>query len=118
MKKKKKLVLGFAILIVAIFTLAGCDLFPTVEFPQEFWGTWKRDGINNTLTISATTYNLSHQSGHWILVSISGNTYTIRHSDGGDYRGTETIRLVNGRLEINSCNGTGLDNCGGTWIRQ
>ena len=118
MKKKQKLVFGFVILVMAIITLAGCDLFPTVEFPQEFRGTWRRDGINNTLTITATTYKLSHQSSHWVLESISGDTYHMAQSDSRDWKGSEVIRFVNENLVIESCGGTGLDNCGGTWRRQ
>jgi hypothetical protein len=117
MEKKQKMFLGFTVIVImVIFTVAGCDLFKEPEFPSEFKGTWKREGINNTLTITASTYKLSHQTPHWILVDVSGDTYTLSQSDNRDHKGKETIRFVNGKLEISPC--TGLDNCGGTWIRQ
>jgi hypothetical protein len=125
MKKKQKMILGFVILIMAIFTLNGCvslaDMFKAPEFPEEFRGTWKREGINNTLTITARTYTLSHQQpDYWILDRVSGDTYHVSINTDRSWRGIERIRLINGNLVIDpdACNGTGLDQCGGTWIRQ
>ena len=126
MKKKRMVFWGFVVLaVVVIFSSAGCASTPreAVEFPEEFWGTWKREGIDNTLTITSNTYRLSHQVdqglGHWVLRGISDDTYSISDNRGRGIRGQETIRYVNGNLVIESCSGnTVLDKCGGTWIRQ
>ena len=123
MKKKQRVFLGFAVIIMAIFTVTGCaTLFPPpAEFPSEFWGTWKRDepAPQNTLTITARTYTLSHQTTHWILDRVSGNTFHMSTARDRNWRGEETIRYVNnGTLMIEPCRGTGMDNCGGIWIRQ
>lgn len=122
MKKNQKLVLGFAIIIMAIFTMTGCDLFGDADptFPSEFQGTWKRDlpAPQNTLTITARTYTLSHQDTHWILDRRSGNTFHMSTARDRNWRGEETIRYVNGTLVIEPCRGIGMDNCGGIWIRQ
>ena len=120
---KRKHFFGLVAMAVAvIFTLASCaslaEFFKAPEFPEEMRGTWKREGINNTLTITTNTYRLSHQSTYWILDGISGDTFRISTANDRSWRGTETIRFVNGNLEISPCNGTGLDNCGGTWIKQ
>jgi len=121
---KRKQFLGFAVMTVAvIITLASCaslaEMFKTPEFPPEFRGTWKREGINNTLTITANTYRLSHQSTYWVLEGVTGDTYRVAQYDYRSNKGIEVIRFVNGNLIIDhGCNGTGLDYCVGTWIRQ
>ena len=117
MKKKFKL-FGFIVSMAIIgFTMASCDLFGSPEFPREFRGTWQRDGISNTLTITSTTYSLSHQAGVWTLTDVSGDVFTMFYGTNRNWTGFETIRYVNGNLEIEPCRGTGLDNCGGTWRR-
>lgn len=125
MKKFVKWFRIIALVAVIVFSMAGCaslaEMFKAPEFPEEFRGTWKREGINNTLTITARNYILSHQQpDYWILDSISGDTYRLSINTDRNWRGWETIRLVNGNLVISQCNGDhgSLDQCGGTWIRQ
>jgi hypothetical protein len=120
MRRKKRLFLGFVVIaIVVIFTMTGCDLFATPEFPSEFLGTWKRENstFTDTRTFTKDTYRMSNQSNHWVLIDISGDTYHLSQSDNRDHKVFEIIRFVNGKLEITGCRGTGMDNCNGTWIR-
>jgi hypothetical protein len=87
-------------------------------FPSNFIGTWRKVSSSfPTITITLNTYKKSNQSGHWNLISISGNIYTLGHSSSNDVRCTETIRYVNDRLEITGCIFTGDQNCNGTWIK-
>ena len=121
MKKRQKMFLGFVIIVMAIFTMVGCDLPEDPEFPLEFRGTWIRENsvYTNTLTITATTYKLSHDKETWTLLSVSGDTYIIKSSPT-NYNGKEVIRYVNGKLEIdpNVCKDVRQGNCGGTWIKK
>ena len=118
---KRKQFLGFAVMTVAvIITLAGCDLSQNQEIPSEIRGTWRRENnstYNNTITFTADTYQLSQQSYYWSLTDVSGNTYYFKPSTGGETK-HKTLVLVNGKLQISGCGGTGIDNCNGTWIRQ
>ncbi|MCL2065023.1 MAG: hypothetical protein FWG98_11740 [Candidatus Cloacimonetes bacterium] len=105
---------------MTIFSIAGCStLLPSSpEFPQEFRGTWQReDRPENTLTITARNYSLSHQDAIWILDRVSGDTYHISLTHNRNWNAVETIHIVNGNLQISDCTGTNLSNCNGTWIR-
>jgi len=119
---KKRYLIGFIITTAAIVTLAGCawiaETNRVYEFPEEFRGTWKREGIDNTLTITAKTYILSHQQEYWILDYISNNTYFLFLSTDHNWKGREIIRFINGNLVIGQCRGSDLDQCAGTWIKQ
>jgi len=122
MKTKQKKFLGLAVIIIVIFTITACATIspPPPQYPQEFWGTWKREypAPQNTLTITANTYKLSHQRNHWILNRISGDTYHYYLSSNNNWRESENIRYVNGTLVIEPCRGTGESQCGGIWIKQ
>ena len=120
MKKDQKSVLGFVIIGMTILMLAGCDLFQSAEFPSEFIGTWKRESssYSDTRTFTKDTYRMSNQSNHWVLVDVSGDTYHLEQSNNRDHKGIEIIRYENGKLIIQPCTGSGMDNCGGTWIRR
>ena len=121
MKKKQKLFLGFVIIVMTIFSVASCDLFPTTEFPSEFRGTWVRDNgqyPNNTRTITADTFKQSEQSGIWNLENVSGDTYTLSYSTDSSHKAVKTIILVNDKLQISGCGGSGESNCNGTWRKR
>ena len=121
---KKIFFWGFGIItIMTIFTMTGCATLSPVppQFPSEFLGTWKREAPapQNTLTITANSYRLSHQETHWVLDRVSGDIYHISWSKLRSHRNTETIRFVNNTLVIEQCGGTTPENqCGGIWIRQ
>ena len=118
--KKKIFNLGFVIIIMAIFTLANCNLFPTVEFPTEFRGTWIREDsvYTNTLTITLDTYKLSNQSFTWELIEISNGAFRyILKSNPYNWAGRENIKFEDGKLIIDPCGDVGISNCGGTWIK-
>ena len=127
MKRKHGMYFCFVfMLITAIFTMAGCEIDKDddVTFPSGFIGTWKREEpsiYTSTRIFTATTLKISSQSNHRVLEGISGDTYTMSHSDNRNYKITKTIRLVNGKLVITGCEGSYLSHdeyCNGTWIRQ
>jgi len=125
MKKKNKFFLGFAFIIVmAIFTMTGCDLFPKTEFPSELRGTWDRAGtssFSSTRTISADRIKNSHQSIHWNLIDVSGDRYTVQNSNNSNQTITYTLRIVDGNLEWSGCGAhwsTGNEACDGIWVRR
>jgi hypothetical protein len=123
MEKKQKLFLGFTVMmIMVIFTMVGCDLNQD-EFPSEIRGTWERafqSSYTNTLTITSAAFKSSNQSFYWVLVGVSGDTYTLEQSDNRNHSVTEVIKLVNGNLEIDEGGdaGTGPDNWNGTWKKR
>ena len=122
MKKKQKLFLGFAIIVMAIFAMAGCILSENVDdaFPNGFIGTWKRESSSytSTLTFTSTDLKASNQYNiQWDFQSVSGDAYKIKSSLSGT-TATITIKLVNGKLQISGDSGSGENNWNGTWIKQ
>jgi hypothetical protein len=120
MEKKQKLFLGFTVvLITVIFTMTGCDIPEDATFPSEFRGTWERafeSSYTNKLTFTSDTLKASNQSAHWILVSISGDSYTIEQSDDREHKTTAVIKLIGGNLEITEeYQGNSQDNWNGKW---
>ena len=122
MKTKQKLILGFAVMIMAIIIFTGCVTKPPAspEFPVDFRGTWvmANSASDRTLTITENTYTLSHQPGYFVIVGRSENIYYIAWHDDLNHSGSETIVYRNGTLIISNCSGTDEDNCNGTWVRQ
>ena len=108
---KKKLLLGFAVIIAAIITIAGCALFlrsdieewrasKTTTFPEEFVGTWERNydsRYRSTLTFTSTTLQASNQNYHWELdyghAGRYGESYIYTLSDGRRYNSFIKINL-------------------------
>jgi len=120
MKKEQKLVFGFVIIVMAIFALAGCDLFPKTEFPSEFLGTWKRSYqsvYTNTLTFTSDSIKDSTQSYYWNLESVSGNNYTIKSSNMGTTY-TIFIKYDNGYLNFGVDNTSGEHDWQGLWEKK
>jgi hypothetical protein len=100
MKKKQKLFLGFVVLIItAIITLAGCELFLGPTFPSEFRGNWITDTLPITLIIKEDIITDSSINYSWELINISGDDYDLKVVDG-----TATVKihmeLANGILTI------------------
>lgn len=130
MKNKHSLFIGFAGIVFLL--LAGCQTKPaqnsiTFEyltypgFPTVFFGTWEREdsqGLTSTRTFTTNTYRISVQPTHWVLESVSGDTYILAQSDMRGHKATETIRYVDGKLIIEPCGGDGEHNCGGVWVRR
>ena len=125
---KQKHFFGCAVILMAIFTMAGCaTLFPPpAEFPSDFAGTWERVDLKfpHTLTITSRTIKASNQSYYWRISSISGDLFAI--SLDSRSRGTIRIKLVGDNLEIvdvdddpynNNWVG-GEDDWTGTWKRK
>jgi len=124
MKKKQKLFLGFAIiLIMAIFTMVGCKIDEeTATFPSSFIGTWERvyqSAYQNTLTFTSNTLKDSSQNGYWNLISVSGDAYTIAWYNDSNWKFTDTFKFVGENLEISGNSaGSGEDNWDGTWKKR
>jgi len=135
MKKKQKLFLGFAVLVItAIFTMTGCaTLFPPpAEFPSDFTGTWERvdqSKYTNTLTITSRAIKASNQSFSWTISSIRGDSYRITLNDGTGRthaNGTINLKLAGDYLEVidaydasNASTWTATeDDWTGTWKRK
>jgi hypothetical protein len=119
MEKKQKLFLGFAVIfITTMFTMVGCDLFPTTEFPSEFRGTWERDYVSvysNTLTFTSNTIKDSTQSFSWDLQDVSGDNYTIKT---GSTTYTIYIKFENGKLNFGVDNTSGEHDWQGKWRKK
>jgi hypothetical protein len=123
MKKKQKLFLGFAVLIItAIITMAGCasltEAFAEASkektFPEGFIGTWERgykSKYTSTLTITSNTIQASNQSYYWILRSYASKQkgiYIIEASNDPT-RGTSSFAKSAYRITINLTNEGNLD---------
>jgi hypothetical protein len=59
------------------------------SFPSSFRTTWIRDNTKYTLIFTKDTLKAGNQSYYWILLSVSGDVYTIKPSNY-DYKGTIT----------------------------
>ena len=128
MKKKQKLFLGFAVIVImAIFTLSSCaslaEMFKTPEFPEEFRGTWVRDypsPYSNTLTFTSTTIKDSSQGGdYWKLTRVSGDAYTFAIYNDPNWKFTNIFKIVGGNLEITgNSSGTAEDDWDGIWKKR
>ena len=130
MRKKQKMFLGFAVIMMAILTMIGCATLipPPVEFPSDFSGIWERVNMEypHTLAITSKTIKASNQTSFWNIRSISGDVYTISNSNNTNLRGTIHLRLVGGNLEIidaydmsNASQWSGGENdWTGTWKRK
>jgi len=92
------------------------DALPTITFPSDFQGTWKRTNFNNRLTFTEDTIKSSNSRNLWILKSISGNAYTFKHSGAADTM--ELNITLNGDLIISGGSGSGENNWNGTWRKQ
>jgi hypothetical protein len=118
MKKKQGVFFGFAImLIMAIITMAGCEMEVKDEFPSGFIGTWKRtyqSVYTNTLHFTSKTIKDSTQNFYWDLQSVSGNAYTLK-STTGNTTYTITIKLENGYLNFGIDNTSGEHDWQGVW---
>ena len=112
MKKKQKMFLGFAVLVItAIFSMGGCELEKEedVTFPPGFIGTWERafqTQFTNTLTFSSKTLKPSNQSSARNLVSVSGDYYSLQNASDSSHKTTLIIKLVGDDLEITEYNST------------
>ena len=122
MKNFTKLFGIIVFLAIIVFSMVGCELPKDSEFPSEFIGTWERDfqtSYTNTITFTLNTLKLSNQANHWILVDVSGDTYITEQSNNRDWKSTEVIKLVNGKLEIiDDFNGNNENNLNGTWKKR
>jgi len=122
-KMNQKLFLSI-ILAVTAATFLQCVTMPREEilFPSELVGTWRRVDqslYTNTLTFTFDTLKDSSQNGHWKLVGVRGDAYTIAWHDNLSWRFTNTYKLVGNNLEIGGNNlGTGEDNWDGAWIKR
>ena len=85
-------------------------------FPSSFIGTWKRGNYNNTLTFSENTVKISSNSYIYDIVSISGDSFTLKRSNANPF--VISIKITNGSLVITGDSGTGQDNWNGTWLKQ
>jgi TolB-like protein len=89
----------------------------SATFPKDFVGTWKRDTLDDTLTLTVNTFQFSSQPTR-SLMGASGNLYALTDDFADDGLITIAIRLVNGNLVISGDNNNGQDNWNGTWKKQ
>ena len=89
-----------------------------LAFPQNFYGTWKRDNFDNTLTFTTNSIKSSSQSSIAMnLNDVSGDLYTLAYSNN-NRTFTITIKFVNNNIEISGGTGSGQGNWNGIWKKQ
>jgi hypothetical protein len=89
-----------------------CFLFPLIDKI----GVWERSADDNTLTFTSTTVT-SAWGDPWNLQSVSGDSYTIKHSKNGETI-TITIKLVNGNIVISNDPDLSAYTWNGTWTKK
>lgn len=89
-------------------------------FPSEFIGQfkWKNEGRYNTfLSFTANTVGCNQEHPTYKIVSVSGNSYSVRGEYSEEIR-TLNIRIVDGGLEISEDSDTGDNNWNGIWKEE